>query len=177
MPDSLQDYCARIAEMHRELGIPEDYAAGCRLAIQPECASLVETEPDVFGRQPLLDAGAFAAWRRMKDAAGAEGVELQIVSAYRSAEYQQRIFHAKLARGQRIDDILKVNAAPGYSEHHSGLALDIGCPGYEHLSEEFEHSSAFRWLRDNAAAFGFSLSFPRDNPHGVLYEPWHWKFS
>ena len=73
-----------------------------------------------------------------------------------------------------IAAILAVNAAPGYSEHHSGRALDIGTPGYAHLEIEFERSPAFAWLARHAANFGFHMSFPRDNAYGVQYEPWHW---
>lgn len=172
----LAQYRERIAALHRELGIPEDYPLTCRMPLQVECEALVDAEPDVFGRQPLLEAGAYAAWRKMKERAAEEGVELQIVSAFRSVEYQKNIFTAKLARGLVLADILKVNAAPGFSEHHTGTALDIGCPGIEHLSEAFEDSPAFRWLSANAAEFGFRLSFGRSNPYGVLYEPWHWRF-
>ena len=96
------------------------------------------------------------------------------MSAFRSAEYQLGILERKLARGQSIDEILRVSAAPGYSEHHSGRAVDLTAPGFAPLEEEFENSSAFAWLVANAARFGFALSYPRDNPHGIAYEPWHW---
>lgn len=81
---------------------------------------------------------------------------------------------AKLALGQTIDAVLRVNAAPGYSEHHSGRAIDIGTAGYAPVEQEFEHSPAFAWLAKNAAAHGFDLSYPRGNPHALAYEPWHW---
>ena len=67
-----------------------------------------------------------------------------------------------------------MNAAPGYSEHHTGCAVDIATPGSRPLTEEFEDSQAFRWLTDNAGKFGFSMSYPRNNPAGFIYEPWHW---
>ena len=40
--------------------------------------------------------------------------------------------------------------------------------------ESFEKTRAFPWLRDNAGAHGFVMSYPRDNRHGIVYEPWHW---
>ena len=83
----------------------------------------------------------------------------------------------KLERGDSIEEILKVNAAPGFSEHHTGCALDITTSGYDALEESFEKSPAFDWLNGNASRFGFSLSFPRGNPAGIAYEPWHWKYS
>ena len=69
---------------------------------------------------------------------------------------------------------MTVSAAPGYSEHHTGRAVDIATPGSRPLTEEFEDSAAFHWLNENAADFGFSMSYPRDNRYGFIYEPWHW---
>ncbi len=161
-------------EIFHSLGIPATYAATCGMPLQQECSSLVDTELDVFGRQPRLDARAFAAWSAMKAAAAREGIVLQLVSAFRSIVYQQELIQRKLARGDSIAAILEVNAAPGYSEHHTGRALDIGSPGFAHLEIEFERSPAFAWLTQHAAGFGFTMSFPRDNPYGVQYEPWHW---
>jgi D-alanyl-D-alanine carboxypeptidase len=110
----------------------------------------------------------------MKDAAAAGGIELQAVSAFRSVEYQAGIISRKLDAGQSMAQILKVSAAPGYSEHHSGRALDISTPGFEPLEEAFENSPAFEWLQESAGDYGFALSFPRNNQHGLAYEPWHW---
>ena len=166
-----------IAAMHEELGIPASYAATCKLAYQPECETLVETEPDVFGRQPLLAADACRAWQAMKSGAQTAGIELQIVSAYRSAEYQKGLLQKKLDQGQALEKILAVNAAPGYSEHHSGCALDITTPGFEPLAEAFENSPAFAWLCAHGAEYGFRMSFPRDNAAGMQYEPWHWLYT
>ena len=110
----------------------------------------------------------------MREVAAEDGVELQIVSAFRSIEYQLGILERKLAHGRNIEEILRVSAAPGYSEHHSGRALDITAPGFAALEEEFEKSPAFAWLKRHAWRFGFRLSYPRRNPHGIAYEPWHW---
>ena len=110
----------------------------------------------------------------MQNVAQADDVQLVLVSGYRSVSYQADLIRNKLAAGQEIDAILKTNVAPGYSQHHTGNALDIATPGYKPLLEEFEESPAFAWLRDNAIQFGFTLSYPRNNPAGVIYEPWHW---
>src|SRR5690606_19717500 len=88
--------------LHARLGIPADYAARCSLPPQPECRALVPTEPDVFGRQPYLLDRANAAWERMRQAAAAQGVVLQLVSAFRSVEYQAGLFERKLGRGECI---------------------------------------------------------------------------
>ena len=110
----------------------------------------------------------------MRAAAARDGVVLEAISGYRSHDYQLGIFERKRARGQSVEEILHVNAAPGYSEHHSGRALDIGTPGEPPAEESFEHTTAFAWLTRHASDFGFVMSYPRGNPHGIVYEPWHW---
>ena len=108
---------------------------------------------------------------------GRDGVVLEAISGYRSHDYQLGIFERKRARGLGIAEILAVNAAPGYSEHHSGFALDVGTPGEPPAEETFESTPAFAWLADNASGYGFTMSYPRDNPHGIVYEPWHWRWA
>lgn len=121
-----------------------------------------------------MEARAARAWADMQAAAANDSIELQLVSAYRSIDYQAGIIKRKLDAGQSIADILAVSAAPGYSEHHTGRALDLTTPGYEPLEERFEESPAFEWLGKSANSFGFRMSFPRNNPHSLCYEPWHW---
>jgi len=126
-------------------------------------------------RRPLwLAHGAVPAWSRMREAAHRDGIVLDAISGYRSHAYQLGIFRRKLARGLALDAILAVNAAPGFSEHHGGCALDIGTPGEPAAEESFENTSAFAWLAQRAQDFGFRMSYPRGNPHGIVYEPWHW---
>jgi D-alanyl-D-alanine carboxypeptidase len=124
-----------------------------------------------------LAPAAAANWQDMVAAAAADGVTLMIVSGFRGVDYQARLIRKKINAGQEIEAILKVNAAPGYSEHHSGLAVDVATPGSRPLTEEFEATEAFDWLDKNAARFGFSMSYPRDNPWGFVYEPWHWSIK
>jgi D-alanyl-D-alanine carboxypeptidase len=111
----------------------------------------------------------------MHAAALRDDVVLEAISGYRSHDYQLGIFERKLARGQDVRQILTVNAAPGYSEHHGGNALDIGAPGEAPAEESFERTPAFAWLTAHAGDSGFVMSYPRDNAHGIVYEPWHWR--
>jgi len=168
---------SQIAAIQKELGISASYAAAHKLKPCMECADLVSIGKDIFDRNQRLTPGAARAWADMKSAATIDAVELQVVSAYRSIEYQASIIRKKLLAGQEIKRILEVSAAPGYSEHHTGRALDISTPGYQPLEEEFENSDAFQWLQTSAARFGFKMSFPRNNPHQLAYEPWHWCWS
>jgi len=168
------DYHSRLRLLHRELGIPPDYARRTGLPVYEEPEELVATEPDFLGRPQRLTPPAYAAWVRMRRAAADDGVVLFLVSAFRDLEYQGDLIRRKLDRGQTIETILEVNAAPGYSEHHSGRAVDIGTPDCEVLLEKFENTTAFQWLKRHSADFGFQLSYPVSNAHGIAYEPWHW---
>jgi D-alanyl-D-alanine carboxypeptidase len=167
-------YQQRIKAIHKALGIPADYAQSRQLSLQPECEALVPAGKDIFERDQQMQAQTLQGWQAMCRAALADGIELQLVSAFRSVDYQVKLFEKKLAAGRSLAEILQVNAAPGYSEHHSGCALDLSCPGAECLEESFEQTEAFAWLQDRATGFDFHLSFPRNNPQGFLYEPWHW---
>lgn len=159
----------------RHLGLDAGrYAADTGLALEAEPALLHFAGRDRFARPLWLRRPAAQAWRRLHQHAAHEGIALDAISGYRSHDYQLGIFERKRARGQGIADILKVNAAPGFSEHHSGLALDIGTPGDAPAEASFEATPAFAWLQRNAARHGFRMSYPRDNPHGIVHEPWHW---
>lgn len=96
----------------------------------------------------------------MTTAALADGVVIRIVSAFPSIERQAEIVREKLAEGASLDAILSVSAPPGYSEHHTGCAIDVTTDEVAPLEVEFESTRAFQWLSKNAAAFGFVLSFP-----------------
>jgi D-alanyl-D-alanine carboxypeptidase len=166
-----------LAHRLQALGLTDDYGEMHALPLVAEPGVLSHAGRDRYARPLWLTAAAAKAWRAMRSAALADGVVLQAISGYRSHDYQMGIFRRKLARGQTVDEILTVNAAPGYSEHHSGRAIDIGAPEEPPAEESFELTPAFAWLGKHAGDFGFSMSYPRDNPHGIVYEPWHWLHS
>jgi len=167
-------FARRVREISQELGIPPDYGARHQLRLQPEAVKLHSIGTDIYGREQRMFGRAAHAWRRMQSCAQSESVELQAVSAFRTVDYQAGLIRQKLKKGQALEEILKVSAAPGFSEHHSGRAIDVTTPGSEVLEEPFEKTAAFEWLSAHAGEFGFALSYPRGNPHGVAYEPWHW---
>jgi len=119
-----------------------------------------------------------AAFRKIADAARREGIELQVIWSYRDPELQRRQFEeARQKHGRRHG--IRWLAPPGFSEHQTGWALDIGDASDAEADDNplFERTPAFRWLKEHAAGFGFELSFPPGNWQGVAYEPWHWRFS
>jgi len=164
----------RLHDRLEALGLDDRYAERTGLPLVAEPDHLGFAGADRFGRPLWLLPGAARAWQHMQADARREDVVLESISGYRSHDYQLGIFERKLARGQSVDEILTVNAAPGYSEHHGGRALDIGTPDEPPAEESFEQTRAFAWLQQNAGAHGFVMSYPRDNPHGIVHEPWHW---
>lgn len=123
---------------------------------------------------------AAEALRQMQRAAAADGVELRVLSAFRDRALQKQLFFdVKADRNQDARTRARVSAPPGFSEHSTGYAVDLGdgrVPATD-LSESFEDTGAFRWLAANANRYHFTLSFPRANRQGVSYEPWHWRFE
>ncbi len=115
----------------------------------------------------------------MVAAARTDGVILVTISGFRLlAEQDHLFFDVKAERGQDAKERAEVSAPPGYSEHHTGYAVDIGdgnAPA-TNLNPKFEKTAGFKWLQANAARFSFEMSFPRDNSQGVSYEPWHWRY-
>ena len=168
------DYAARIAGILQALGIASDVIAERGLQLQVEPAELVDVGVSSSGRLFQLTTATCAAWRAMHAAATGDGVTMALVSAYRSVERQREIVVAKFARGDSIADILTFVAPPGYSEHHTGRAIDIGTSEEDALEEVFETTPAFAWLRVHAGDYGFVMSYPKDNAQGFVYEPWHW---
>ena len=156
------------------LGLDQSYGETVGLCLVPEPARLEFAGFDRYRRPLWLLDPAARAWQRLQAAARADDIVLEAISGYRSHDYQLGIFERKLARGLNVGQILAVNAAPGYSEHHGGRAMDIGTPGEPPAEESFEATPAFAWLHRRAGEFGFRMSYPRGNPHGIVYEPWHW---
>lgn len=168
------DYPTRIAALLAELGIPPDYAERRQLKLQREAATLLSVGQTDAGNDCLLDPDAAEAWSTMKSRAGAYGIELTPLSGFRSVDRQAEIIRGKLAVGNPIEEILLSIAAPGYSEHHTGRAIDVGTPGVLPLEEAFSTTAAYAWLARHGGSFGFRLSYPKNNRAGFIYEPWHW---
>jgi zinc D-Ala-D-Ala carboxypeptidase len=126
----------------------------------------------------MLQGAAAGRFLEMQRAARRDGIDLIAVSGFRDKAYQQGLFDRNLGKMGQAIEVTKISAPPGYSEHHTGYALDVG-DGRQpetHVEPTFEQTRAFEWLQSNAGRFGFEMSFPKDNKQGVSYEPWHWRF-
>jgi len=116
---------------------------------------------------------------KMREEAKKDGIYLVFLSGYRSVNLQNDIFYSlKSIRNQEAAERARVSAPPGYSEHSTGFAIDIGDATQREtdFETEFENTDAFRWLIKNAAKFHFKLSFSKDNKY-IDYEPWHWRYE
>ncbi|MFN7899738.1 MAG: D-alanyl-D-alanine carboxypeptidase family protein, partial [Synechococcaceae cyanobacterium] len=138
-------------------------------------SELVSVEPGL-----QLRAEAAADFEAMRQAALRDGVQLGLLSAFRSIALQRQLFfEVGAARNQTAEARAKVSAPPGFSEHGTGYAVDLAdrnAPATD-LSPSCESTRAFQWLQQNAARYHFRLSFPRHNRQGVAYEPWHWRYE
>jgi zinc D-Ala-D-Ala carboxypeptidase len=118
-------------------------------------------------------------YQSMLAAARGAGVKITTISAFRSVAEQNRLFfEVGASRVQGPKKRAEVSAPPKHSEHHTGYAIDIGDATVPatNLNENFATTPAYKWLKANAARYGFELSFPKGNAQGVSYEPWHWRY-
>jgi len=166
---------------------------GYRLRFQADESKLISS-----GRHSL-QSEVMSAWKRMQSAAREEGVELELVSAYRSVARQRQIFLAAMrgealahagreytvteiavgAADAAVDSVLRYSSIPGFSKHHSGYTIDIGDLSGGLDFTEFEQTRGFLWISAhnyyNAKRFGFIPSYPQgaDN-QGPEPEPWEY---
>ncbi len=130
-------------------------------------------------RYEMLHSDAAAALLDMVAAARADGVWLVPTSGFRTIAEQRTLFNAQIAAKGSPEAAALTSAPPGYSEHHTGYAVDLTdgtlAPS-EDVSPAFAESSAYEWLLANANRFDFELSFAENNPQGIAYEPWHWRY-
>lgn len=119
--------------------------------------------------------------KAMCEAAWAENVSLKVWSPYRSYATQKTLFDNRvngyinqgLSAAEAEKKALTINARPGTSEHHTGLAIDFNC-----ANNSFEGMPAYKWMLEHAHEYGFIMRYPEDKTEitGVIYEPWHWRF-
>ncbi len=119
-------------------------------------------------------------------AAADDGVQLYICSPYRDLDKQEQLFEKKvrfyIKQGYNETDAYDLAsqtvAIPGTSEHQVGLAFDFIMEDYQQLDEGFENTRGGRWLKENAADYGFILRYPKgkEDITKIIYEPWHYRY-
>lgn len=148
-------------------------------------------------KQHQLEEQTLQAFLKMKDAALKDGIELSIVSAFRSFERQKAIFEKKfqknmLTSSSRLEAIQKIttySSIPGTSRHHWGTDLDlidhkVDLPNNGLLLEENylkngAFHSMYKWMKKNAHLYGFIEAYPNNHKtrNGYFFEPWHYSYQ
>ena len=121
---------------------------------------------------PGLNKNAMSAFDTMKKAAAKDGINLFIVSGFRSYSYQATLYQRYVARsGQAEAD--RYSARPGHSEHQTGLALDLNS-----ADSSFAGTKEAVWLAKNSYKYGFIVRYPKgkESITGYMYEPWHMRY-
>lgn len=152
---------------------------GHRFYVEAPSSSLAEVgHYRGTGRVVQMRTPAAQAFLKMASAARIEGVGIVPISGFRPIAYQKNLFARAVKRYGSEQKAARWVAPPGYSEHATGWALDLGDESHRatDIEQTFKSTPAFRWLSSHAQRFGFELSFPLNNPQGVNHEPWHWRF-
>lgn len=156
---------------------------GYEETIKAELEPIIHTQNDSRETQYMIKEAAFA-FDSMLYAAKDAGYDLYATSAYRSYKYQQKIYDLRLNQcisfGMDLDEAIKETekriSRPGYSEHHTGLAVDI----YNEKSGKAVsyESDEFKWLYENAPRYGFVLRYPKgkESITGHRFDPCHFRF-
>lgn len=141
----------------------------------PERLTQIEEDWVAEGKgDEYFHARAYKHLEDLMESAEDDGIDLKIVSAYRSFDEQGEIkgLHTQVY-GEGANTF---SADQGYSEHQLGTTVDFSTPAIgNQLLESFEDTPEFEWLEENAHKYGFILSYPEGNQF-YIYEPWHWRF-
>ena len=151
-----------------EVSLPLDY--------KPNDLEELDTRYVILGRKVFLRREASKALGRMLDDAKGLGLDLKVISGYRSSEYQEGLFESAEERYGEGQDLV---AKPGHSEHQLGTAVDLssGSIGYV-LEESFAKTREWKWLEENSSRYGYYLSYSLENHRekGYSWEPWHYRY-
>ncbi|MBQ8892651.1 MAG: M15 family metallopeptidase [Bacilli bacterium] len=116
---------------------------------------------------------AYAFIKMAKDAE-IDGYNIRAISTYRTIEYQENLYN-NYVKSDGIEKADTYSARPGYSEHHTGLAIDVDNRVLSY--NNFENTKEFTWMMENAYKYGFILRYPKDSTiTGYIYEPWHFRY-
>lgn len=139
---------------------------------------LVPFDTDEYSDKKLLRLEAAKALEKLFILAEKDQISLCAISGFRSYERQNEIYQYNLTEHGILHTSL-YSAKPGYSEHQTGLAMDISTPSVNYALEcYFGETREGIWLAENAYRCGFILRYPKDKVAvtGYAYEPWHLRF-
>ena len=140
----------------------------------PPSLSEIDTKYTINGKSLKIHSKMAKHLKNLLAAADKDKLSLRVASAYRSFDEQQNLkttYSVTYGAGTANS----FSADQGYSEHQLGTTVDFSTPTIVGTDLAFEQTPEFKWLQENAAQYGFTLSYPKGNAYYV-YEPWHWRF-
>lgn len=139
----------------------------------PKVASIASTSLLRINTPEYIDTRVEPFLTDMFKDALEDGIELKVVSGYRSFAEQKSLKNAyTVTYGSGANTF---SADQGYSEHQLGTTIDLTVPAIGGTYTSFANTEAYAWLLEHAYRYGFILSYPEDNAYYV-FEPWHWRF-
>lgn len=147
-----------------------------------ELCSLYDYKSNAYkvkDKNVTLDAGIIEPFNRMMDDfyARQHNHEVIVLSGYRSYDYQQDLLQNEIAQSGEAEAYRWV-AQPGSSEHHTGLALDLGIYRDNGASAAYKGTGKYAWINENACRYGFIVRYDtgKKDITGISYEPWHFRY-
>ena len=112
---------------------------------------------------------------RLIDKAKNDGMNIRVISAYRSYSYQENLYN-NYVKNDGVELADTYSARPGYSEHQTGLVVDV-TRAFDNFNN-FENTNEYNWMLENAANYGFILRYPKDKENITTYsfEAWHYRY-
>ena len=146
---------------------------GNRITKAADPTALAKVPSDLTGEFGIyVTPGTRDAVVAMAAAAREQGIRLEVDSGFRSYGFQKRVLEGLLAGDRPFLNAVRWTAPPGYSEHITGRAVD-----FVPSDADFKDVPAYQWLKERAADFCFTESYPLGNAGGFEWEPWHWRYE
>lgn len=143
-----------------------------KLADDYVITDLVNLEKEYSTNKLAIKQIAALPLMTMIDDAKKEGINLNVISAYRTNERQKELYNSSVKKNGKKHALL-YSAKPGHSEHQLGLAVDLNT-----TQEKFKNTKEYAWLKENAHKYGFIERYPKgkEDITGFNYEPWHYRY-
>lgn len=152
---------------------PADYAPSD--LVTPD----IPLRPNITDNEKYVRSALAPSLKSLVSDAAKQGIQLNLQSGYRSYAQQVKLYNTYVRQqGKSVAD--KQSARPGYSEHQTGWAVDLGSvvnPGCD-IHACFANSTEGKWLATNAYLYGFMVRYTADKTTvtGYEYEPWHLRY-
>ena len=160
--NTLHDYLDVTTLVNKYNKLPDNY----------EIDDLVTLDKEYSSRGEKIREIAYKDLKAMFDKAREDGINLNVISGYRTSEKQNTLFNNSVKKNG-IEHALMYSAKMGHSEHQLGLAIDINT-----TQESFKNTNEYKWLKNNSYKYGFIERYKenKENITGFAYEPWHYRY-